>query len=222
MEKRTDFGKSIALIVTLIAFLFIGSGIGFLSKVCPAVNSDCADDTTNNPPIKKESTEQTVITYKTFSEPEVYFTFEYPSAWVYEKKETNPGKEYNETYHVFYADTSKEQEILWLHYPMYETALDTCLKFETVASYNLSQFATNEPGTFVKYLDCKATTMWPGTEDEDLTDSNLGSHISLQRGNLVEGDADVSLKEGTLARMTWSKMDTTTLGHIAHSIEIVK
>jgi|GEM_PF-6988766 hypothetical protein len=231
MEEQTSAQAKkspVASIATLVVFLFIGAGIGFLIKSCPAANCDLvtengltedAETTTDTENPQAQSTaEQTNIEYKTFSEPDVYFTFEYPAAWSYEKQQTAPGEEYNETYYIFYADADKKKETLQLYYPMYETAMDTCLKFEEVTDYIHKHIATNDPGTFINYVTCGATEY--DQEESYLNGYTMGD-IFWQRG-VWDGDKAITSDEKTQVRIHWNNNLITPeiANHIAYSVKI--
>lgn len=219
MEEQTsaEAKKSpAASIATLVVFLFVGAGIGFLIKNCPA--DDCgpgaekglAEDAvtaTDAEEVSKEqaAAEQTITEYETFSLPDAYFTFEYPAAWAYERQESAPGEFYNEIYYVFFTDASKKTETFTLSYPMYETAMDTCLKFEEVTDYMHEHIATNDPGTFINYMTC-----------------GIGD-IFWQKG-VWDGDKTIASDEKTRVRIHWEDdaVAKEISDHVAHSVKILR
>jgi hypothetical protein len=210
----------VASIATLVVFLFIGAGIGFLMKSCPAANcdlelgKDLAEDAVpaTDTEISEEqaATEQTSIGYKTFSLPDAYFTFEYPESWIYEKVVSAPGEYYSETSYTFFTDASKKTETFVMHYPMYETAMDTCMKFEEVSDYMHQHIATNDPGTFINYITC-------GSTEYDSGD------IFWQKG-VWDGDKMITSDEKTQVRILWrgTAVAEEIMDYVAHSIKIIK
>jgi hypothetical protein len=150
--------------------------------------------------------------FKVFSEPSVYFTFDYPADWIYKKIE-EPNGEGMETYWNFYKKGMSDP-VFFLHYPMYEGAFDTCRKFEESSDYTLSRFATNDPQVYVTYLDCQKVAQWP-----DAAKADLGSNIYLEK---TATDAEgLTISQGG-ARMHWQSLDNALLEHIARSIRIVR
>lgn len=219
-EKKPFDRKGLALGFSIVFVLCIGLVWGYVASQSSTPDSCLSYDIPHTNVDKEgDPAAKSETTYATFTLPDTYFTFEYPATWTFEKEESNPGEEYNETFYNFYADADKKQNTITLHFPMSETALDTCLKFSQVANYKLSQFATNDAGTFVSYLDCEATANWPETKSRD-----LGSSITWQKGTLSEGDTEVALEEGKEARIQWDEdlVDPSTVDHIAHSIKVIR
>jgi len=222
-EKKKLFEKKdLALGLSIVFVLCIGIVWGYIANQSATPDSCLSYDIPHEAKNASSENAEVIddeIVYSTFSLPDAYFTFEYPSTWTYEKEESAPGEEYNETFWNFYADADKKQNTITLHYPMKETALDTCLKFDSVADYTYSQFATNDPGTFVSYLDCQATAVNTETKPSD-----LGSRIDWKKGVLINGNTEVSTEEGTKARIFWAEELTGSevLNYIAHSIKVIE
>lgn len=225
-EKKASMDRNLVSTLSLIAALAIGFIGG--KMICGNQPTDYDKGQPTTPVIEgtgttsvTDATEKAAeISYKTFSDPDVYFTFEYPSAWVYEKHD--PETEYDETYYTFYANADEKRIALSLNYPMYETAMDTCLKFEEVTDYRHEHIATADPGTFINYMTCGATKY-------DQAESFWGEHsmgdIFWQKG-IWDGDKGITSDIATQARIHWDdNKDIVTeeiSGHIAHSIKIIK
>lgn len=224
---------SVASITTLVVFLFVGAGMGFLAKSCPA--DKCGPDDEKSPiedavletgtgaSEEQAAAAQTETAYKTFSLPDAYFTFEYPESWVYEKTESAPGEYHNETTYVFFTDPSKETETFVMNYPMYETAMDTCMKFEEISDYQHKHIATNDPGTFVNYIACDGRKH-DGTvydADYDYRIGNNAGDIFWEKG-VWDGDKTITPDKKTRVRIRWRGpvIGDEILDHIAHSVRI--
>jgi hypothetical protein len=151
--------------------------------------------------------------FATFSEPSVYFTFDYPAGWTYRKTE-EPYGEGTETYWNFYEKGKETADpVFMLHYPMYESAFDTCLKFEDTADYTLDRFVTNDPQVYVTHLDCQKVAQWPEADKKD-----LGSNIFLERTTM--NDEGEPMSQGGARMHWWKTLDGSLLEHIARSIRV--
>ena len=216
--KKPFDKKGLVLGVGFIFILCAGMLGGYLMKSSEPAR-DCATESVKTETTKtevaagdvtaKKETDAMNITYKTFSVPENYFTFEYPDTWTYEKKISSPGETYTETFWVFYADKDKKQQTIDLHYPMSETAHDGCLKFGDVGEYEIEHIGTNDSGTFIYYTSCDQ----PGVDD-----------IYWQKGTIDSPDSlSLQTKEGSDARIMWTdSVNSGIASHIAHSIKVVK
>jgi len=219
-DKKQSDKKGLLLGAGVITVLCVGILLGsvFQKTATPEYClTDNATEETAEPRETEEIADKDMV-YSTFSIPDAYFTFEYPSTWTYEKEDTALGEEYNETLYVFYTDADKKQTIFSLNYPMNETAMDTCLKFEEVTDYTHEHIATNDSGTFVNYMTCGAT-------EYDSAESYWAGHsmgdIFWQRG-VWDGDKTIDYDEKTQARIHWEDnfISGEIAGHIAHSIKI--
>lgn len=210
--------KGVVLVVGFIFFLCAGMLGGYLIKSSEP-NGDCFTESAKTETTKtevalgdttaKKVTDVADIKYKTFSVPENYFTFEYPDTWTYEKRVNSPGETYAETDWIFYADKNKRQQTIDLHYPMYETAHDGCLKFGDITDYKIEHIATNDSGTFIYYTSCNM----PGVDD-----------IYWKKGSIDPQDGmSLQTQEGSDARIMWTdSVSSDIASHIAHSVKVVK
>jgi len=221
-EGKISLKQTLVSVGILIIVLCAGISWGSVINYSPM--PECTVNKSADTAIQQGAAQQAADTvYKTFTEPDVYFTFEYPDTWIYEKH--SPTDPYDETYYTFYRDAGKKEAALSLNYPMYETAMDTCIKFEETTDYTHEHIATNDPGTYIDYMTCGGGT---GSESNDIFwDEDSMGDIFWQKG-VWDGDKGITSDDKTLARIHWdgdngSNIVTKAISdHLAHSIRIVR
>lgn len=221
-EGKISLKQTLLSVGVLIIVLCAGISWGSVINYSPM--PECTVNKSADTAIQQGAAqEETDAGYKTFSEEDVYFTFEYPSDWVYDKH--SPTDPYDETYYTFYKNADKKEVALSLNYPMYETAMDTCVKFEETTDYTHEHIATDDPGTYINYMTCGGGTE---SESNDIFwgEDSMGD-IFWQKG-VWDGDKGITSDEKTQARIHWNGDSETNIvtkdisDHIAHSIKIIK
>lgn len=222
VEEKASNKKAFALGASVVFVLCIGIAWGYVASETTIPDSCPTYEVDKKSASKKEQSNQSAsdITYATFTLPDAYFTFEYPANWIYEKEEFAPGKEYNEIYYAFYTDKDKKTPTFKVHYPMYETAMDTCLKFDEITDYMHKHIATNDSGTFVNYMTCK------GSKALDYAfwgEDTIMGDIFWQKG-VWDGDKNITSDINTQVRIHWegNAVPEEVSDHVAHSVKIVK
>ncbi|MFA6897546.1 MAG: hypothetical protein WCQ96_04665 [Patescibacteria group bacterium] len=155
MEKKN------ATLLALVLVLGLLAGGMFVKYTMPLCNNDISSpaDTIASENNDGDKSEDTNITYATFSSSKADFTFEYPDTWVHDENELN-----NTMVWRFYsksADNHDSIPYLEVHSPIddpgavggFPSGAPDLEKGEPLRPYHnfIYVFSTNDPSTFVTY-----------------------------------------------------------------------
>lgn len=98
-------------------------------------------------PIRQAGDEKkTDISYSAFSEPDVYFTFEYPANWTYKKAD--------DAVWEFYANSEAQKAVMTLLYPADDAGTDPCLGSKDSAGFQTESIDVGDPKFAARYAAC--------------------------------------------------------------------